>query len=336
LACRLEFECTNNVAEYEALLQGLRKSLDMHIQNLIVFDDSEIVVRQVRNSIHCLSPHLKCYQSEVWSLINKFSAFNINSIPRSNNTEADLLANVASKLLPAEGLSPNAFSVELLFRPSVPDNITNWRVFDDDQQIINFLHMEETFQGAVIDEQTHDDNLHDFTVIPNPKSPEALSDMVNSLPKSVVRLEKFYDFEDKFKNTVNCKTNSSSLSYEKVNLGTSENPQCINLGLGCSKQEKAAFVKLFKEFKDVFAWTYEDLKTFDPNIIQHVIPMKPQTLPFQQKLRKMHPKLEPTVQKELNKLLSAKIIFPVRHTQWVSNLVPVRKKNGEIRLCVDF
>jgi ribonuclease HI len=336
LACRLEFECTNNIAEYEALLQGLRKALDMNIQNLVVFGDSEIVVRQVRNSIHCLTPHLKCYQSEVWSLINKFSAFNINSIPRSNNTEADLLANVASKLLPAEGLSPNAFSVELLFRPSVPDNITNWRVFDDDQQIINFLHMEETFQGAVIDEQTHDDNLHDFTVIPNPKSPEALSDMVNSLPKSVVRLEKFYDFEDKFKKTVNCKTNSSSLSYEKVNLGTSENPQCINLGLGCSKQEKVAFVKLFKEFKDVFAWTYDDLKTFDPNIIQHVIPMKPQTFPFQQKLRKMHPKLEPTVQKELNKLLSAKIIFPVRHTQWVSNLVPVWKKNGEIRLCVDF
>jgi ribonuclease HI len=336
LACRLEFECTNNIAEYEALLQGLRKALDMHIQNLVVFGDSEIVVRQVRNSIHCLTPHLKCYQSEVWSLINKFSAFNINSIPRSNNTEADLLANVASKLLPAEGLSPNAFSVELLFRPSVPDNITNWRVFDDDRQIINFLHMEETFQGAVIDEQTHDDNLHDFTVIPNPKPSEALSDMVNSLPKSVARLEKFYDFEDKFKKTVNCKTNSSSLTYEKVNLGTSENPQCINLGLGCSKQEKVAFAKLFKEFKDVFAWTYEDLKTFDPNIIQHVIPMKPQTLPFQQKLRKMHPKLEPTVQKELNKLLNAKIIFPVRHTQWVSNLVPVRKKNGEIRLCVDF
>jgi ribonuclease HI len=330
MACRLEFECTNNTVEYEALLQGLRKALDMNIQNLVVFGDSEIVVIQVRDSIHCLSPHLKSYQSEVWSLMNKFSSFNINSIPRLNNAEANLLANVASKLLPAEGLSPNAFSVELLFQPSVPDNITNWRVFDDDQQIINFMHMEETFQGAVIDERTHNDNLHYFTVIPNPKSPEALSDMVNYIPKSVVRLEKFYDFEDKFKMTVNCKTNSSSLSYEKVNLGTSENPECINLGLGCSKQEKASFVKLFKEFKDVFAWTYDDLKTFDPNIIQHEIPMKPQTLPFQQKLRKMHPKLEPTVKKELNKLLSAKIIFLFRHTQWVSNLVPVRKKNGEI------
>ena len=47
LACRLEFECTNNVAEYEALLQGLRKALDMRIQNLMVFGDYEIVVRQM-------------------------------------------------------------------------------------------------------------------------------------------------------------------------------------------------------------------------------------------------------------------------------------------------
>jgi hypothetical protein len=45
MTCRLEFECTNNTAEYEALLQGLRKSLDMNIQNLVVFGDSEIVVR---------------------------------------------------------------------------------------------------------------------------------------------------------------------------------------------------------------------------------------------------------------------------------------------------
>ena len=64
--------------------------------------------------------------------------------------------------------------------------------------------------------------------------------------------------------------------------------------------------------------------------------MKPQIQPFQQKLKKMHPKLEPTVKKELNKLLNAKIIFPVRHKEWVFNLVHVRKKSGEIRLCVNF
>ena len=50
----------------------------------------------------------------------------------------------------------------------------------------------------------------------------------------------------------------------------------------------------------------------------------------------MHLSLEPAVKKELNKLLTARIIFPMWHVQWVENLIPVRKKNGDIRLCVDF
>ena len=50
----------------------------------------------------------------------------------------------------------------------------------------------------------------------------------------------------------------------------------------------------------------------------------------------MHPKLEPLIQNEVKKLLDAKIIFKLRHSEWVSNLVLVRKKSKEIRLCVDF
>lgn len=86
----------------------------------------------------------------------------------------------------------------------------------------------------------------------------------------------------------------------------------------------------------MFAWSYEDLKTFDTQIMQHVIPIKEGAKPMQQKLWKMHPSLEPIVKAELNKLLTTRIIFPMRHTQWVANLIPVRKKNGDIRLCDDF
>ena len=42
------------------------------------------------------------------------------------------------------------------------------------------------------------------------------------------------------------------------------------------------------------------------------------------------------MRKELSKLIEANIIFPIKHSSWVENLVPIRKKNGEIRLCVDF
>ena len=48
LSCRLEFECTNNTAEYEALVQGLRKAIELKVNNLKVFGDSEIIVKQIR------------------------------------------------------------------------------------------------------------------------------------------------------------------------------------------------------------------------------------------------------------------------------------------------
>jgi hypothetical protein len=62
LSCRLEFECTNNTVEYEDLVQGLKKYIDLKILILKVFEDSEIIVKQIRNNIHFNSPHLKNYQ----------------------------------------------------------------------------------------------------------------------------------------------------------------------------------------------------------------------------------------------------------------------------------
>jgi ribonuclease HI len=79
LSCRLEFECTNNTTEYEALVQGLKKSIDLNVKELKVFGDSEIIVRKVKNTIHCNSPHLRNYQQEVHMLIEHFEAFNITS-----------------------------------------------------------------------------------------------------------------------------------------------------------------------------------------------------------------------------------------------------------------
>jgi hypothetical protein len=112
---------------------------------------------------------------------------------------------------------------------------------------------------------------------------------INNIPKNVVSLEKLYDLQYKFKKATNCKINSLGMQFEVINLGTSSIPQNINLGKNCSPTEKQAVIKLFKEYKDIFAWTYDDLKAYDTKIIQHIIPMKPQTKPCQQKFRKMHP-----------------------------------------------
>ena len=91
-----------------------------------------------------------------------------------------------------------------------------------------------------------------------------------------------------------------------------------------------------KQFSDVFAWEYNDPKTYDKKIIQRKIPLEKDTIPFKQKLRPINPFLHPLIEKEIKKLLPAKIIVPLRYSKWVANLVVVRKKSGEIRLCVDF
>jgi len=115
-----------------------------------------------------------------------------------------------------------------------------------------------------------------------------------------------------------------------INVGTDLKPQNINLGLGLTLDEKSTFICLLKKYKNVFAWNYEDVKMYDTSIIQHTIPMTSYEKLVQHKLRKIHPNLENNIKYELNKLLKAKIIFLVRHSRWVSNIVPVRKKNDNI------
>jgi hypothetical protein len=51
---------------------------------------------------------------------------------------------------------------------------------------------------------------------------------------------------------------------------------------------------------------------------------------------RINPKLMPLIEKEIKKMYDAKIIVPLRFSKWVSNLVPTRKKSGEIKLCIDF
>ena len=72
------------------------------------------------------------------------------------NFEADMLANAASNLCLSDDFSHNKFYVELIYMPSIPDNIMNWRVFEDNEQIINFRHLEYTFKGSVIDDEQHE------------------------------------------------------------------------------------------------------------------------------------------------------------------------------------
>jgi ribonuclease HI len=123
LSYKLEFEVTNNVAEYEALVLGLRATKEMEIKEMAVFGDAELIVQQVKNVYQTKHPWLRSYRNEVWDLVdNSFLAFNISYILREENASADCLSFTASVLeIPTQ---PTARSdVEIKYRPSIPDNV---------------------------------------------------------------------------------------------------------------------------------------------------------------------------------------------------------------------
>jgi hypothetical protein len=155
----------------------------------------------------------------------------------------------------------------------------------------------------------------------------------NQIPKGLIPLERLFNNEDiPSKSTLQPQPEE----VEDCNIGTVNNPKNVKLSKFLSIENKNKYTELLKKYKDVFAWSYEDLKTYDTSVIEHKIPLKPGVKPFKQKLRQFNPILLPVIEKEVKKLLDAKIIVPLRYSDWVANLVPVRKKNGEIRLCVDF
>jgi ribonuclease HI len=86
LSYKLKFETTSNIAEYEALVLGLRDAKDMAIESLIVFGDSELIINQVKNIYQAKQHSLKQYKNEVWGLVdNFFLEFNISFILEEAN-----------------------------------------------------------------------------------------------------------------------------------------------------------------------------------------------------------------------------------------------------------
>jgi hypothetical protein len=155
----------------------------------------------------------------------------------------------------------------------------------------------------------------------------------NIIPKVLVPLENIFD-----NNVVarNPKITTNDEDIEDCNIETNNDPKIIKPSKTLSPEIKQRYIILMKDFPDVFAWSYEDLKVYDIKVIHHVIPIKDDHKPFNKKLRRINPMLLPLIEKEVMKLFDAKIIGSLIFSKWVANLVPIRKKSGEIRLCVDF
>ncbi|XP_015078307.1 uncharacterized protein LOC107022114 [Solanum pennellii] len=100
--------------------------------------------------------------------------------------------------------------------------------------------------------------------------------------------------------------------------------------------EEVVYMNILKEYRDVFAWSYKEMPGLNPRVAVHQLAVKNGSRPVKQAQRRFRPDLIPLIENEVNKLIEAGFIREVKYPTWISGIVPVRKKNGQIRVCVDF
>ena len=100
---------------------------------------------------------------------------------------------------------------------------------------------------------------------------EVLQAKDKNIPQGLAPLEDLFDFDDVEKKPTIEHVESD---VKECNIGTKDNPKIIKLAKSLPTNMKKKYIDLFKEFIDVFAWSYEDLKAYDTKIIQHKIPLK--------------------------------------------------------------
>ena len=123
---------------------------------------------------------------------------------------------------------------------------------------------------------------------------------------------------------------------EEVNLDTIEVSRITYISSLLPSDFKEGIIATLQGFKDCFAWNYDEMPGFERRLVEHRLLIKLKFHPFQQPPRRMSKEVELEVKEEIEKLLKDKFIIPTRYVQWLANIVPVMKKNGKPRVCVDF
>ena len=106
---------SNNAAEYEALLHGLRMAVSMDIHRLEVRGDSNLAVSQINGDFDAKDPKMAAYCNVVLKMSPRFEGLEFHHIARDNNQAADVLARISAK---RDAVPPNIF-LERLFKPSI-------------------------------------------------------------------------------------------------------------------------------------------------------------------------------------------------------------------------
>ena len=147
----------------------------------------------------------------------------------------------------------------------MPDNIKQWRVFEDDLEIKRFLELTSEFSNSSIDQEQDYGTEDNESFAKNETTGHKIIELKsNFIPKGLVPLERIFSKDD---TPLKPAMQSSKENVMYCNIGTKEHPRIVNISKALSVEQRERYIKLLKEYVDIFGWSYEDLKTYDTSII---------------------------------------------------------------------
>lgn len=142
-ALKFSFHVTNNVAEYEALIGGVRLAVELQVKILDIFGDSQLVVKQLTGEFKAHSERMAAYLALSLELLQKISSWKIKNIAREDNQWADALSKLASSALPPEKkqIYVEERTLSALDQPSINEihDLVDWRLPILDYIVRNIL-----------------------------------------------------------------------------------------------------------------------------------------------------------------------------------------------------
>ncbi|KAL0533834.1 hypothetical protein IC582_028105 [Cucumis melo] len=123
---------------------------------------------------------------------------------------------------------------------------------------------------------------------------------------------------------------------EAINLGSQEESKEVKIGTSLTRESRKKLINLLREYSDIFAWSYQDMSGLSTDIVVHRVPLKPECNPVRKKLRKMKPDVLIKIKEEVQKQIEAGFLTVSKYPEWVANIVPVPKKDGKVRMCMDY
>jgi len=123
---------------------------------------------------------------------------------------------------------------------------------------------------------------------------------------------------------------------EEVDLGDGTVKRPTYVSTKIPKEFKDRIVELLKGYKDCFAWDYNEMPGLSRKMVELKLPIQPSKKPKKQIPKRFAPQILPKIKEEIESLLKCGFIRTARYVDWLANVVPIKKKNGTIRVCIDF